>query len=388
MKKPIITTLILAICTLFLSCTSCVFAETSLQKEPVAGLATNAKAAVIADFDTGTIVLNKNGTEKLKIASMTKMMTLLVAYDCVNSNKCSLDDNVSISSYAAGMGGSQAFIEAGSVHKLSDLIKTVVIASANDSSVAIAEHTFGSVENFVFEMNKKASQLNLKATHFVNCTGLPALNHYSCAQDCVTMLSELIRQKNNYFEYSKIWLEDYKHPSGRITTLTNTNKLVRFYNGCDGGKTGYTNESLHCLCATAKRGNTRLIACVLGEPDSKTRFAEVSAMFNFGFGNFETRIYLDKNNTMQTQVKNGKISAVEVAALDNLAYFGKKGEENGDINVVTEYTKIKAPIKKGDIVGKAFLVKDGKTLRETELVSLNDIDKKTYFDYLSDILNS
>ncbi len=375
---------------LFAICLTCflpqkeVFAKTSNESTFVLGQ--NAVSCVLADGDTGYIIYQKNATDKRPIASMTKIMTLLVIYDNINAGKLKLDDEVTVSQTAAGMGGSQAFLDAQSVHKVGDLIKTIVVASANDSCVALAEHLYGDVENFVSEMNKKALQLDLKATNFVNCTGLPALNQYSCAIDCVKMFFALIHQNNNYFDYSTIWMDDFQHPSGRITSLTNTNKLVKFYEGCDGGKTGYTNEAHHCLCATAKRGDTRLIACVLAEPDSKTRFAEVSQMFNYGFANFNTKVYLNKETVIETKINNGKSKVLEVKPQNNLTAFLKKGETGEEISVVTEFNKTSAPFYLGETVGTAFLIKKGEVIAQTPLISTMDVKKKSYFDSIEEII--
>lgn len=349
-------------------------------------LGQNAVSCVLADGDSGEVVYQKNATEKRPIASMTKIMTLLVIYDNINEGKLNLDDDITISQNAAGMGGSQAFLDAQSVHKASNLIKTIIVASANDSCVALAEHLYGTVDNFVSEMNKKAMQLDLKATNFVNCTGLPALNQYSCAIDCVKMFFALIHQDNNYFDYSTIWMDDFQHPSGRITSLTNTNKLVRFYEGCDGGKTGYTNEAHHCLCATAKRGDTRLIACVLAEPDSKTRFSEVSQMFNYGFANYSTTVYLNKETVIETEIKNGQSKILEVKPKNNLTAFLRKGDTNNDIIVVTEFEKTSAPFYVGETVGTAFLVKNGDVIAQTPLVSAMDVKAKSYFYSIEEII--
>ena len=351
-------------------------------------LAKSSFSCVLCDADTGTIIYQKNPTEKRPIASMTKIMTLLVIYDAINLGQLTLDDQVIVSKNASSMGGSQAYLDANSVHKVKDLIKTIIIASANDSCVALAEHICGSVEGFVEKMNKKAKELNLVATNFINCTGLPALNQYSCAIDCAKMFSALTKQKNNYFEYSQIWMEDYLHPSGRTTSLTNTNKLVRFYEGCDGGKTGYTNEAQHCLCATAKRDKTRLIACVLGEPDSKTRFAEVSQMFNYGFANYSSKVLLDKTVPITIEVKQAKVDTIEVLPEENLTYFAPKRFDTQNLTTKTQFTKTVAPILKGEIIGKAYLLQGDKVIGETNLIATQEVKKSTYFDSLNQIIQN
>ncbi len=350
-------------------------------------LASQSKEAVLMS-ENGDIVYSRNALEKRPIASMTKIMTLLCVYDGIDSGKISLDDEVTVSSRAASMGGSQVFLDANAVYKLENLVKSVIVCSANDSCVALAEHLAGSVENFVESMNAKAKELGLTATHFENCTGLPAVSQYSCAADVAKMMCNLIRH-NHYFECSKIWMEDFVHPGGRVTGMTNTNKLVRFYEGCDGGKTGFTNEAMHCLCATAKRGDTRFISVVVGAPDSKTRFAEVSEMLNYGFANYESKVYLDKSSKLDDVcVAGGKTDSVAIAPQSKLTAFGKKGGENYNLEIEM-YGKVKAPVAEGQAVGRAFLTTaDGKVVAETNLVAANSVEAKSWWDYAKELLSA
>jgi len=347
-------------------------------------LSITSREAVLMSED-GQIVYENNATEKRPIASMTKIMTLLRVYDAIDSGKVTLDDNVVVSAKAASMGGSQVFLDANASYKLENLVKSIVICSANDSCVALAEHIDGSVENFVEGMNKKAKELGLVATNFENCTGLPAVSQFSCAKDVATMFANLIKHEH-YFTCSQIWMEDFVHPSGRVTGMTNTNKLVRFYDGCDGGKTGYTNEAMHCLSATAKRGNTRVIAVVVGAPDSKTRFKEISDMFNFAFANYESKVYVDKGSEVgDVQVIGGKRNSVNIVATDKLAAFGKKGSVDYSVEYEID-ASVKAPVKQGDIVGKAKLIeKNGNVVKEVPLAIQNSVEAKSYWDYIKDI---
>ncbi len=347
-------------------------------------LSITSREAVLMSED-GQIVYENNATEKRPIASMTKIMTLLRVYDAIDSGKVTLDDNVVVSAKAASMGGSQVFLDANASYKLENLVKSIVICSANDSCVALAEYIDGSVENFVEGMNKKAKELGLVATNFENCTGLPAVSQFSCAKDVATMFANLIKHEH-YFTCSQIWMEDFVHPSGRVTGMTNTNKLVRFYDGCDGGKTGYTNEAMHCLSATAKRGNTRVIAVVVGAPDSKTRFKEISDMFNFAFANYESKVYVDKGSEVgDVQVIGGKRNSVNIVATDKLAAFGKKGSVDYSVEYEID-ASVKAPVKQGDIVGKAKLIeKNGNVVKEVPLAIQNSVEAKSYWDYIKDI---
>lgn len=344
-------------------------------------LSVASREAILMSED-GQILFESNATEKRPIASMTKVMTLLCVYDALDSGKIALDDDVVVSARAASMGGSQVFLDANATYKLDSLVKSIVVCSANDSCVALAEYIDGSVENFVQHMNAKAKELKLVASNFENCTGLPAVSQYSCAKDVAAMFAQLIKHPH-YFECAKVWMEDFVHPSGRITGMTNTNKLIRFYDGCDGGKTGYTSEAQHCLTATAKRGDTRVIAVVVGAPDSKTRFKEVSDMFNYAFANYESKVYVNKNdNVGEVSVTGGKQKTVKVEASDKLTAFGKKG--NVDYTVEYELAAcVKAPAKQGDKVGVAKLLdSNGKVIRQVDVVASCDIEAKTFWDYV------
>ncbi|HKL93989.1 MAG TPA: D-alanyl-D-alanine carboxypeptidase family protein, partial [Clostridia bacterium] len=329
--------------------------QTANEYAPISNneLANSAKSAYLADYETGTVIYQKNPNEKLPIASMVKIMTSLLTLEAVDSGKIKMDDMVVVSAEAAGMGGSQVFLDANSKHKLSDLIKCIVVASANDASVAVAEYLGGSEGAFVTLMNKRANELGMTNTHFSNCTGLPAPENFSCAKDVFTMTRELVKHPQ-YFNYSRIWLEDYAHPDGRKTTITNTNKLVRFYNGCDGGKTGFTSEARFCLSATAKRGGMRIMAVIIGVDNSKVRFAEVSKMLNYAFGNYENRVLLANNAEIENTVEviRGKSSVAKIVAEKNICAFLKRGEES-KYELKYELPEVlKAPLKRGDVVGK------------------------------------
>ena len=351
-----------------------------------ASLTITAKEAVLMSED-GQVLYEYNATQKRPIASMTKIMTLLCAYDAIESGKVSLNDEVVASQRAASMGGSQVFLDANATYKLDNLIKSIVVCSANDSCVAVAEHIDGSVENFVATMNNKVKELGLVATHFENCTGLPAVSQYSCARDVGVMMSKLIEHPH-YFTCSKVWMEDFVHPSGRVTGMTNTNKLIRFYDGCDAGKTGYTSEAQHCLAATAKRGDTRVIAVVVGASDSKTRFKEVSDMFNYAFANYESKVYLDSNTQFDSvSVQGGKQDSVEVAPDGRLFAFGKKGSSAYEVEV-SLCEKVQAPVSKGQVVGTAQLKNSqGEVVSQINLLAQSDVLAKTYWDYVKEIVN-
>ncbi len=350
------------------------------------GVAITAREGILVSED-GQVLQEHNALEKRPIASMTKIMTLLCIYDAIDNGKIALDDIVVVSSRAAGMGGSQVFLEANGAYKVNELIKSIIVCSANDSCVAMAEHVSGSVESFVEMMNNKCREYGLVATHFENCTGLPAVSQFSCAKDVAQMFLRLINQPH-YFSCSNIWMEDFVHPSGRITGMTNTNKLVRFYQGCDGGKTGYTCEAQHCLAATAKRGDTRVVAVVIGAKDSQTRFKEVSDMFNYAFANYQSSVYMSTKDTHQVSVDGGKQSCVEVAPCKKLVAFGKKGSSSYTLQVDLPQN-VKAPISKGDVVGQAHLIdEDGGIFKSVNLIAMCDVEAKSYWEYVQKIVTS
>lgn len=347
-------------------------------------VAVTAKEAILVSED-GQVLAEHNATEHRPIASMTKIMTLLCVYDALDDNKISLDDQVCVSERAASMGGSQVFLEQGGTYTVNNLIKSVVVCSANDSCVALAEHVSGSVESFVKTMNENCAELGLVDTHFDNCTGLPAVSQYSCAKDVSVMLRNLVKHPH-YFSCSRIWMEDFAHPGGRVTGMTNTNKLVRFYQGCDGGKTGFTSEAGHCLAATAVRNGMRVFAVVVGATDSKTRFKEVSDMFNYAFANYEQKVYLAANEKVgDIHVVGGKAKSAEVVSDGQLTFFGKKGQSACTVTV-EQLDHIQAPVRKGDIIGTARLLRDGEEVASVKLVAACGVEAKSYMDYVKEII--
>lgn len=373
MKKIILAVLFFIFC-------ACALAPTMAFAESAP--AVSAKEAILTTCD-GQVLFEKNSTEKRPIASMTKIMTLCCIYDGVESGKISLDDDVQVSARAASMGGSQVFLEAGGIYKAEQLAKSIIVCSANDSCVAMAEHLCGSVESFVAQMNDKAKEWGLVATHFENCTGLPHVSQFSCAKDVAVMLSKLMRYPH-YFECARIWMEDFVHPSGRVTGMTNTNKLVRFYEGCDGGKTGFTSEAMHCLAATAKRGDTRVIAVVVGAESSKTRFREVSGMFDFAFANYQNKVYVKCGEGVQNFCVAGGKNEVCAVAAESLCSFGKKGQQ---LQVQVEVCQdLHAPLAAGQKVGIARLMDGDKTVAEVDLVSQTEVRRKSVWDYVKEIV--
>jgi len=360
------------------------------QQDKVAEAATDfktvGKAAYLVDYGTGTVIYSRNENQRLPIASMVKIMTAMLTLEAVERGDASLDDDVTVSKEAASMGGSQVFLDADTTHKLGDLLRTVVVASANDSCVALAEHLEGSVGGFVAKMNARAKELGMENTSFKNCTGLPAAESFSCAKDVAKMFSMLLEYPT-YFEYAKVWLEDYEHPDGRKTTITNTNKLVRFYNGCDGGKTGFTSEAKFCLSATAKRNDMRVIAVVIGADSSKVRNAAVSAMFDYAFANYNNEILLKAGENIENsiEVAGGKKSTIDITVERDVAQFMSR-QESAAYELKFELPSvIKAPVKAGDVIGKVYLVKDGVVVSETAVVANETVDRMSLFDAIGEI---
>jgi len=344
------------------------------------------KAAYLLDYGTGTVIYSRNENERLPIASMVKIMTATLTLEAVERGDVSLDDDVVISENAASMGGSQVFLDAGTTHKLGDLLRTVIVASANDSCVALAEHIDGSVEGFVTRMNARAKELGMTNTAFKNCTGLPCAESFSCAKDVSLMFRRLL-DFPTYFEFAKVWLEDYRHPDGRTTTITNTNKLIRFYEGCDGGKTGFTSEAKFCLAATAKRNNMRVVAVIIGADSSKNRNAAISSMFDYCFANYsnETLLKAGENFENSVEVVGGKSSSIDLTVARDVSQFMSK-QESGKFELKFELPdKIKAPVEIGDAVGKVYLLKDGVVISETEVIANSEVKRMTLFDAIIEI---
>lgn len=345
------------------------------------GFSAEGRSAYLVDAATFTPLYAKNENERLPIASMVKIMTVLLTLEAVDRGELSLDEKVPVSENAASMGGSQVFLDAGTEHRAGDLLKSVIVASANDSCVALAERVSGSVEGFVSDMNARAAELGMKDTRFANCTGLPAAESFSTAHDVALMFREVIRHPV-YFEDAGVWLEDYVHPDGRTTVMTNTNKLVKFYNGCDGGKTGFTSEAKFCLAATAARDGMRVIAVVAGADSSKSRFNAVSSMFNHAFGSFKAEKLLGAGELAAQRVKvaGGKERSVGVTVSEDIVRLAPRSDKAAAELRLELPDKVKAPVRKGDVVGKGYVVVDGTAVREFDLVAAEDVARASIWD--------
>ena len=337
------------------------------------------------DYHSGEVIYSKNEEEKLTIASMTKIMLLNLCFEKLDEGEFTLDDDITVSEKASGMGGSQVFLEKNKPYKASELIKSIIVASANDASIAMAERLYGTEENCVQAMNDKCKEWGLNNTLFSNCTGLPKPTQYSCAKDVAVMLKHLLNHEE-YFSYSNIWLDEIRHYGGRVTEINNTNKLIKYYEGCDGGKTGYTAESGFCLASTAKRGATRLISVIIKASDSKTRFKEASDMLNYGFNNYASKMVVDSKTPLDLTVKveKGRQSEAKIIPENDLFVFMKKGATD-KIYVDFSPIKVSAPVEKGTEVGELIVFKNNVEYGRVKVVALEDIDKKIYFDYIKDI---
>ena len=340
----------------------------------------NCKSAFLCDYESGTQVFAKNETERLPIASMCKIMTLLLSFEAVERGELCYDEMITVSDHASGMGGSQVFLQSNLSYRADELMKTVAVCSANDSCVALAERICGNENAFIERMNERAKELGANDTLFANCTGLPKEPQYSCAKDVSIMLREMLTHQK-YYEFSRIWLEDFAHPDGRTTQITNTNKLIRGYEGCDGGKTGFTNEAGFCLAATAKRGDTRIISVVIGAESSKERFADTKQMLDYCFNSYENKKILDAGKTDFTvQVRGSKTKELSLIAENPLSVFQKKGTTE---NASVEYSiseSVKAPISAGDVLGEAVLFVDGVEKGRTNLLAERDAERFNWWD--------
>lgn len=342
------------------------------------------KSSVLIEKNSGKILYDNNSSEQLPIASVTKLMTILLTLEKIDAGEISLTDKVTVSENASGMGGSQIFIDTGLSYELGELLKSVIVASANDSSVALAEYIAGSEANFVKMMNERAKELNLKNTNYVNCTGLPTPDGYSCAYDQAIILSKVLNY-DTYHTYSSIWLEDFVHPDGRTTQMTNTNRLSRFYDGCTGGKTGSTNQAKYCLAVGAKRGDMELISVVLGADNSKERFKLASDLLDYGFNNFESKTIFNNSslNGMTIRIK-GMDRVTHLKAERNYTLVTDKNEQ---VNVSLNYNlpNMLTEVKENQVVGNVEIIIDGVVVDTINILSTETHNPATIWDYFKEL---
>ncbi|MGM8211670.1 D-alanyl-D-alanine carboxypeptidase family protein [Virgibacillus sp. W0430] len=377
MKKTIVI-LILVSTTIFGQMP--IFAEQEEEVQEAIDLAEGAKSAILIEQDTGKILYDKNANDKLPPASMTKIMTLLLIMEELHKGDLKLEEQIRISERASSMGGSQIFLETGEEMSVENLLKGIAIASGNDASVALAERIAGSEESFVKMMNKKAEMLGLKHTRFTNSSGLPAENQYSTSHDMAIIAKELLKYEH-VTQYTSIYEDYLRKGKENEFWLVNTNKLVRFYPGVDGLKTGFTNEAKYCLTATAKKDGMRVIAVVMGAKTAKERNALVSKMLDYAFNQFATKKIMDKNEAV-TQLKLLKSDQhiIDVVTSDSISTLYKKGKEPKNITTsIRMKDQITLPLKKGDQVGVLQVKNNDTILSETALVVNEDIKSASYF---------
>ena len=363
-----------------------VWGETAQDTENSGEQLIEAPSAVLMEKETGTVIYSRDPDTRRSPASITKIMTLILIFDAIENGKLHLDDTITTSAYAKSMGGSQVFLEEGETQKAETMIKCIVIASGNDASVAMAEHLSGTEQAFVEQMNKRAAELGMRNTHFADCCGLTeSRDHYTTAYDIALMSRELITRYPQILTYSSIWMEDITHVTRKGSsrfTLTNTNKLLRSYEGCKGLKTGSTSIAKYCLSAVAERNGVTLIASVMAAPDPKTRFRDAASLFNYGFS--KCTLYLDEALETLPPVKVRK-GMKEEAALEYAGKFrylstdGTKPDNIEKKRILPKQTT--APVKKGEKAGVQEYFQNGKKIGTLDILYAEPVEKVRYKDW-------
>ena len=349
-------------------------------------LAPNAKSAILIEASTGEVIYKNNENEKRAPASMTKMMSLILIMEEIESGNLKWDEKIKISETAASMGGSQIYLEAGETMSVHDLVKGISMASANDAVVALAERIDGSEEEFVKQMNKRARNLGLSNTYFKNATGLDEEGHYSSAKDMALIARELVKHKK-ILEFSSTYEDYLRQNTNKKFWLVNTNKLIKTYEGMDGIKTGFTQNALYCLTATASRNNMRLIGVVMGEKESKTRNSEMSDMLDYGFNLYKVNTIVKKGEVVG-KYKDKKSSSLgtNVISNENINVLNKKGASKRKVTYEVKLDKVKLPIEKGEVVGKLVAKENGKEIFTVDVVTEKEIKKANIIElYLRNI---
>jgi len=348
-------------------------------------------SVVLIEGSTGTIIYEKDKDEQLKPASITKVMTLLLIFEALESGQIKPMDDVSVSEHAASMGGSQVYLEPYEVQNVDTMIKCISVASANDASVAMAEYIAGSEEEFVARMNQRAKELGMMNTNFVNCYGLDTDNHYSSAYDVALMSRELITKFPQISNYSTIWMDTIVHTTKKGKSefgLTNTNKLVKFYNGVTGLKTGSTSLAKYCLAATARRNDMDLIAVIMAAPDTKTRFMEASKLLNYGFANYS--IFTDENTDTllePVRVVKGVADTVQGKVGNSFSYLCAKGRTPENIRKeIILYEEVPAPVAASDKIGDIIYYYDNEKIGSVDIIAKEAIDKAGFKDCFFKVL--
>lgn len=349
-------------------------------------LAKNSVSSILMEYSSGNILYENNSDEELSPASMTKVMTMLLIMEALEAEKIKLNDMVVVSPNAARMGGSQVFLEAGSSMSVEELLKAIAIASANDASVALAEHINGSTTAFVAKMNEKCRAIGCTNTNFMNVHGLDESSHYSSAKDMARISRELLKHKD-VLKYTTIYEEYLNKPDGTSTWMVNTNKLIRYYSGVDGLKTGFTSDAGYCLSASAERNNMRLISVVMKAPTTKARTDDTVELLNYGFGNFKIKIILDtKADLGKLEVIGGKEKTVNLKLTKDATNLENINEEK-KYSYKIKTNVVKAPVKVGDIVGKLEVIGNNKVINHVDITVSKDVKKANIWDLYKRNLN-
>lgn len=353
---------------------------TGFAQESQLELADNASSAILIERDTGTVLYEKDSDKKLPPASMTKIMTMLLIMEALDEGQIKLTDKVRASEYAASMGGSQIFLEAGEEMTVDELLRGIAIGSGNDASVAMAEYIAGSADRFVEMMNEKARELNLSNTSFKNSTGLPADDHYSTAYDMAIIAKELLKY-DDITKYTGQYEDYLRENTDKKFWLVNTNRLVKFYPGVDGVKTGYTSEAKYCLTATAKKDGMRVIAVVMGAPTPKERNRQITKMLDYAFSQYRTHPMYERNQALtKVKISKGNKATIDAVTSEHISLLTKKGETVDDVDQeIVLNNNIKAPINKGDEVGRLLLKKGNNVLVDSPLVAAEEVKAASWW---------
>ena len=344
-------------------------------------LAPNTKSAILIEMNTGSVIYEKNKDEQLSPASMTKIMTMLLIMEALDKKQITMDEKVRTSEYAASMGGSQIFLEPGEEMTVEQMLRGIAIGSGNDASVAMAEKLAGSEEEFVKLMNNKVKELGLKNTKFQNATGLPVKDHYSTAHDMSVMARELLKHEE-ITKFTSLYESYLRENTDKKFWLVNTNRLVKFYPGVDGLKTGFTHEAKYCLTATAKKDNMRVIAVVFGAANPKERNAQVTTMLDYAFAKYQSREIYKKNMPLaMLTIEKGQKKKVSLVTSEPVALLSKKGEEKLNIRPkIILHKDVQAPVEKGEQLGTVKMLLGDKVVSETPLIASEDVKRATWFD--------
>lgn len=394
-QRKIITALIL--CFSICICTGMFGANYVCAETSDSSLAVTSTSAVVLEGKTGQILYEKDKDKELVPASITKIMTLLLIFDALDSGKITLEDKVTVSEYAASMGGSQVYLEPNETQTVNTMIKCISISSANDAAVAMAEYIAGSESAFVEKMNQKAAELGMQHTHFMNCNGLDDTiesGHYSSAYDVALMSRELITKYPQISDYSTVWMDSFTHINSKGEEsefgLTNTNKLIRSYNGITGLKTGSTSKAKYCLSATARRDNIDIIAVVMAAPDHKTRFSEAASLLDYGFG--KCILYKDEHENFVCEPFDISGSLVKKIEYEPKQPFYYTFTNNEDTSLVTSEIKlnndISAPVSEGDVIGSIEYSYGGQPIGSVSLISKTNAPEAKFTDYLGALIKN